>query len=136
MKKLWIILLISVILISIITLSVRLVLKKKEADKFSNEDMVNNQNFTTSTQPATPNLEAVSQKLNKILNQDEDLDGISDTDEKKYGTNPTSSDTDGDGLLDNDEITIYKTNPIIADTDEDGVVDGEEVDRGFNPLSK
>lgn len=37
------------------------------------------------------------------------------------------TDTDGDGLLDNDERTIYKTDPTNKDTDGDGCIDGEEV---------
>ena len=43
-------------------------------------------------------------------------------------------DTDGDGLTDYDETTIYKTSPYLADTDGDGIPDGEEVRLGQNPL--
>jgi len=37
-------------------------------------------------------------------------------------------DTDGDGLLDIDEIDIYGTDPNDPDTDDDGLLDGTEVD--------
>ena len=64
---------------------------------------------------------------------DKDFDGILDSEEVKYGTSSTSSDTDSDGILDRDEINIYKTNPLKADTDGDGYNDGYEVRRGYNP---
>lgn len=43
-------------------------------------------------------------------------------------------DSDGDGLMDLDEINIYKTDPKDSDTDGDGYQDGNEVKNGFNPL--
>lgn len=43
-------------------------------------------------------------------------------------------DTDGDGLTDNDEVSIYGTNPQVADTDGDGADDGTEVAQGTDPL--
>jgi len=48
-----------------------------------------------------------------------------------YGTVP---DTDGDGLSDDDEETIYHTDPERSDTDGDGLTDGEEIGRGTDPL--
>jgi hypothetical protein len=45
------------------------------------------------------------------------------------------SDTDGDGLLDDDETSVYHTNPNVADTDGDGSNDGEEVYSGTDPLT-
>jgi hypothetical protein len=41
---------------------------------------------------------------------------------------PSSTDTDGDGILDNDELDIYGTDPDQADTDGDGINDGEELE--------
>ncbi|KKQ39418.1 MAG: S-layer domain-containing protein [Candidatus Magasanikbacteria bacterium GW2011_GWA2_37_8] len=77
-------------------------------------------------------------EMNAILENaqltDSDLDGLSNDEEKTLGTNPNKSDSDSDGLLDKDEINIYKTNPLKADTDGDGKKDGYEVDRGTNPL--
>ncbi len=67
---------------------------------------------------------------------DRDLDGIPDIDEAKYQTSITSADTDSDGLLDLQEVSIFKTNPIKADTDGDGFSDGYEVRRGLDPFVK
>ena len=75
----------------------------------------------------------MAEELGVIAAADKDLDGISDADEVKYKTSPTSSDTDDDGLLDKDEIFLYKTDPNNPDTDKDGFKDGYEVRRGFNP---
>ncbi len=45
-------------------------------------------------------------------------------------------DQDQDGLLDQDEINLYKTDPQKNDTDEDGIPDGFEIYNGLNPLKK
>ena len=42
-------------------------------------------------------------------------------------------DTDGDWLLDGDELYVYATDPENADTDYDGICDGDEIDYGFDP---
>ena len=42
-------------------------------------------------------------------------------------------DTDGDGLLDSDELSAYGTSPYLADSDSDGVSDGEEIAKGTDP---
>lgn len=65
---------------------------------------------------------------------DQDRDGIKDIDETAQGTSPTSSDSDGDGLSDETEITVWKTNPNNPDTDNDGFWDGLEIVNGTNPL--
>lgn len=44
-------------------------------------------------------------------------------------------DTDKDGIVDYDEVHLYKTNPLSADTDNDGFTDGAEIMSGFDPLS-
>jgi len=44
-------------------------------------------------------------------------------------------DTDGDGLIDTDE-KLYGTDPNNPDTDGDGFSDGDEVKNGFNPLGE
>lgn len=49
------------------------------------------------------------------------------------GTKETSSDTDGEGLTDEEE-EFYGTDPNNPDTDGDGKTDKEEVDAGTNPL--
>lgn len=81
-------------------------------------------------------LNNLNQELAKIRLTDKDLDGLTDAEEAKLGTDPNNSDTDKDGLMDNDEIKIYKTNPLKADTDADGKTDGYEVRRGTDPLKK
>lgn len=61
-------------------------------------------------------------------NPDSDGDGIMDGEEvKRYRTNPLRADSDGDGLADGDEIKKYKTDPIRFDSDGDGISDGDEV---------
>ena len=45
-----------------------------------------------------------------------------------------TTDTDGDGLSDDDETHIYGTDPNKADTDDDGMPDGWEVENGLFPL--
>jgi len=73
---------------------------------------------------------------------DKDMDGLGKCDEKKFGTDPENPDTDGDGLLDGDEVygklnpfkerAFYpefpgSTNPLSPDTDGDGLTDYEEI---------
>lgn len=42
-------------------------------------------------------------------------------------------DTDGDGILDQDETAVFRTSAYLADTDSDGIPDGEEVRVGTDP---
>jgi Bacterial TSP3 repeat len=79
-------------------------------------------------------LDSLARQVEEVGKNDQDLDGLSDVEEAKSGTSPTSSDTDNDGLLDRDEIMIYHTDPLKKDTDGDGLTDGHEVLRGLNPL--
>jgi len=69
-------------------------------------------------------------------NADTDGDGLKDGDEvKKYNTSPTKADTDGDGLKDGEEVLTYLTDPLKADTDGDGLNDGDEITKyKTNPL--
>ncbi len=68
---------------------------------------------------------------------DSDGDGIMDDDETNiYGTDPGNPDTDGDGLSDGAEVFTHGTDPLNADTDGDGLDDGAEVNtHGTDPLS-
>lgn len=45
----------------------------------------------------------------------------------------TAKDTDGDGILDQDEVNVFRTSAYLTDTDSDGVSDGEEVRLGTDP---
>lgn len=66
---------------------------------------------------------------------DSDGDGLLDGEEiNQYNSNPTMLDTDGDGLADGEEIRIYRTSVNNPDTDGDGINDGDEVEAGRNPL--
>ena len=61
--------------------------------------------------------------------KDSDGDGLVDSDELFYGTNPLLDDSDSDGLKDGAEIHTYETNATNPDTDGDGLNDGAEVYR-------
>jgi hypothetical protein len=72
---------------------------------------------------------------------DTDQDGITDADESSlYGTDPTIADTDGDGVLDGQEVA-NGTDPLTADqsvepagdADGDGLLDGDEAAYGTDP---
>jgi len=56
---------------------------------------------------------------------DDDNDGLSDTTEAKYGTNPLVADSDDDGLTDGAEIRLT-TNPLNNDSDGDQTIDGDD----------
>ena len=43
------------------------------------------------------------------------------------GTDPTNDDSDGDDLIDGEELNTYNTDPNDEDSDDDGLTDGEEV---------
>ena len=66
---------------------------------------------------------------------DTDGDGLTDGIEvNRYNTDPTRTDSDDDGLTDRDEITIYGTTPWDGDSDDDGALDGAEIGAGTDPL--
>ena len=44
-----------------------------------------------------------------------------------YGTDPSLSHTDGDGLSDGKEVNVYHSNPLSVDSDGGGRDDGVEV---------
>ncbi len=67
---------------------------------------------------------------------DSDLDGLSDSVETNTGeyrgatntgTDPRNPDTDGDGLMDGEEVSEFRTNPTLADSDGDELTDWEEI---------
>ncbi len=65
--------------------------------------------------------------------QDSDNDGLSDSVEKMLGTKVWSKDSDGDGLLDGQEVNELGTDPLTADTDKGGKNDHTELRQGRNP---
>lgn len=65
---------------------------------------------------------------------DSDGDGLLDSEELVLMTDPNNPDTDNDGLSDGAEVNTHKTDPLKADTDGGGINDGEEVTQGTDPL--
>ncbi len=65
---------------------------------------------------------------------DPDGDGLGNLDEFQRGLDLFDPDTDGDGLLDGEEVTEQGTDPLLFDTDGDLVSDGLEVVAGSDPL--
>lgn len=57
---------------------------------------------------------------------DPDRDGLANIAEYRRGTDPRSSDTDGDGLSDRHEVVRFGSSPKTRDSDRDGVRDGWE----------
>lgn len=54
-------------------------------------------------------------RLSPLFPVDDDGDGLSAVEEAMLGTNPNNSDTDGDGLLDGDEVCRHLTDPLVFD---------------------
>ncbi len=67
---------------------------------------------------------------------DSDGDGLSNTQERRLGTDPELADTDGDGVLDGEEVDVHGTDPLAADTDGDGYSDGDEIAEGVDPTDE
>jgi hypothetical protein len=65
--------------------------------------------------------------------QDPDGDRLTNLQEMLAGTDPKSSDSDGDGLSDFIELMIQGTNPLAKDSDSDGMPDSWEASFGLNP---
>ncbi len=65
---------------------------------------------------------------------DADEDGLTNLEEYQEGTDPHLADTDGDFLLDGEEVNDYQTDPLNFDSDGDTLSDGYEVKFGLNPL--
>lgn len=64
---------------------------------------------------------------------DSDEDGLSNAQEKEFGTDPKVADSDGDGILDGEEALTLGTDPMKTDSDDDGYPDGVEVEFGSDP---
>jgi len=70
---------------------------------------------------------------------DSDSDGLPDSVEKIYNTNPTNPDTDSDGYKDGDEVK-NGYNPLIAgsarlDSNNNGIPDNQECKQNTNPFA-
>lgn len=84
-------------------------------DTDSDDDTISDYDEVHGTPPTDPSL------------PDTDSDGLLDAEEEGLGTNPTSIDTDGEGLGDYAEVKTHGTNPNLADSDTDGLEDDEEI---------
>ena len=80
--------------------------------------VVRNSRTSTGTYDYSINVTGVSGSA------DTDGDGLLDTDEVIQGTNINRPDTDGDGLSDGDEVNVAGSDPLLADSDGDGILDG------------
>jgi len=70
----------------------------------------------------------------RIIAEDKDGDGLTNTEELGYGTDPNDADTDNDGLNDGLEINVYGTDVFDQDSDGDGWLDGIEAFNGSDPM--
>lgn len=70
-------------------------------------------------------LATVGATTNALDTADDDEDGLHNSWEKSYGSDPHNPDSDGDGIYDGEEIGLGG-NPALADTDGDGMPDGHE----------
>lgn len=74
------------------------------------------------------------QLVTASFSDDADSDGLLNTNETIAGSDPWDSDSDGDGLLDGEEVYTYSTSPTNTDSDADGLLDGDEVsNHGTDP---
>lgn len=84
------------------------------------------------TNTSQDSAEKISPPVNDFPN-DQDHDGVTDTQEKEMGLSDTQFDSDADGITDYNEINTFHTDPAKKDTDGDGFADGYEVSKGYNP---
>lgn len=62
-------------------------------------------------------------------------DGVAKPDVGAYEFLNGGADSDGDGLTDDQELSVYHTNPANSDSDGDGMYDGWEVANGLSPTT-
>ncbi|WP_421859270.1 Ig-like domain-containing protein [Marinobacter salarius] len=69
--------------------------------------------------------------------EDADGDGLANLEEFELGTDLNSTDTDGDGINDGQEVkgdsAGIVTDPLLSDSDGDGISDGLEIMMGWDP---
>ena len=102
---------------------------KKENNLFIGWYLADKNNFSFKFDFDTPISEDIvlhAKWYDKNDTTDTDGDGLSDSLELAFGTDPLNPDTDDDGLTDFDEINWLNYNPLLQDTDNDGILDGDE----------
>ena len=79
--------------------------------------------FAATTMTASGQQSAYSNEVSAYLDGDTDGDGILDQEELNvYGSDPNRADTDGDGFNDGDEAAFWKNNTWNQDPDGDGLI--------------
>ncbi len=68
-----------------------------------------------------------------LLKQSQDLLAQQRAEAEHLQQSEGNKDTDGDGIVDQDELRVFRTSPYLTDTDSDGVQDAEEIRLGSDP---
>ena len=84
---------------------------------------------------ATATAEAERTRQTAEAGVDSDNDGLTDARELELDLDPFNPDTDGDGLLDGEEVRQYGTDPRNRDTDGDTLSDGTEAAGCTSPIN-
>ncbi|MHA1347578.1 MAG: hypothetical protein ACTSO3_14350 [Candidatus Heimdallarchaeaceae archaeon] len=119
---------------------------QKDEDGDSIPDFIEEQYFQLRIKGTEQESEYLGQEVTWLVASDDpDTDGLSTSMEISYQSNPFKSDTDEDGIPDNEEIVVlgdavyYKSNPSLFDSDYDGLGDYDEQlpdlpDKKLDPL--
>lgn len=78
------------------------------------------------TSPVTEDITLYAKWYDTTDTKDTDNDGLPDSLEAQFGTDPGKTDTDNDELSDYDELDWLNYNPLVDDTDGNGVLDKDE----------
>lgn len=73
------------------------------------------------------------QKMFSLASEEDVISAAFQQESRNSAFSGTPLDTDGDGLLDDDELNLYGTSPYLEDTDSDGKSDYEEIQAGTDP---
>ncbi len=121
---------VGVILVALVSWGAYAVFFANSTDNNTNVN-ANEQNSlvnNTNTENNPTNTEPVTEENNvDILANDDDKDGLSNSQEDMLRTDPNNPDTDDDGLFDKEEVKVYLSDPLNPDTDNDGLFDKAEV---------
>jgi hypothetical protein len=113
-------------------------INKQEAESAKTVSENNNNSFVTPVSEQNEQIEATSSAASSSEEipaipgvnapaTDSDADGLLDEEEIILGTNASLIDSDFDTLSDYDEVKIHKSDPLKSDSDGDGLSDYEEV---------